>query len=141
MEPEEQLQQAQKMEAIGQLTGGIAHDFNNMLTVILSYASMMLLRLPPGDPMRSEAQEIVTAGERAGELTRQLLAFSRQQVLQPRIIDLTAVVQGLSTMLRRLIGEEVELTIRCPNDLTSCLLMACLPFLFTKRPVDPRSDK
>ncbi|MDB4997895.1 MAG: hypothetical protein JWM74_5327 [Myxococcaceae bacterium] len=107
---ESQLRQGQKMEAIGLLAGGIAHDFNNLLSVILSYSELLSDDLNEGDPMRADLAEIQGAGTRAVELTRQLLAFSRQQVLQPKIVDATAIVAGLEKMLRRLIGEDVELT-------------------------------
>ena len=108
---EEQLRQAQKLEAIGQLTGGVAHDFNNLLSIILSYSGLLAEDLKPDDPRRADLLEIRNAGERAAALTQQLLAFSRRQVLQPRIVDLNEVVCGLENMLRRLIGEDIELTV------------------------------
>jgi signal transduction histidine kinase len=108
---EEQLRQAQKMEAVGQLAGGVAHDFNNMLSVILSYAEIVLSELPAEDPMRPDLEEIRKAGLRASNLTRQLLAFSRRQVMQPRALDLNRVVQGLAGMLRRLLGADVDLSV------------------------------
>jgi two-component system, cell cycle sensor histidine kinase and response regulator CckA len=106
---QDQLRQAQKMEAIGRLAGGVAHDFNNMLSVILSYAGLSLQAMAEDDPVRGDIREIQRAGERAAELTRQLLTFSRQQVLRPTILDLNDSVAGIRKMLRRLIGEDIEL--------------------------------
>jgi two-component system cell cycle sensor histidine kinase/response regulator CckA len=106
-----QIRQTQKMDAIGNLAGGVAHDFNNILSVVLSYSQMLAASLQPGDPMRADLEEISAAGERAVALTRQLLAFSRQQILQPRIVDLNAVIGGVAKMLRRVVGEDVELTV------------------------------
>lgn len=108
---EEQLRQAQKMEAIGQLAGGVAHDFNNILSVVLSYCQMILASGTASDPLLRDIQEIQRAGVRASELTRQLLAFSRQQVMKPRVLDLNAVIAGVFPMVRRLLGEDIELTL------------------------------
>ena len=107
---EQQLRQSQKMDAVGRLAAGVAHDFNNLLTVINGYADMMHGALRPGDPSGPMLGEILKAGERAVGLTRQLLAFSRQQVISPKVLNLNAVVAGVGAMLRRLIGEDVDLT-------------------------------
>jgi signal transduction histidine kinase/ActR/RegA family two-component response regulator len=107
----EQLRHAQKMEAIGTLAGGVAHDFNNLLTAIMGYAQLMVLRLKPDDPALRDTEEILRSAERAAMLTRQLLAFSRREVLQPKLLDLNAIVGDLGKMLRRLIGETVELLV------------------------------
>jgi len=106
---EGQLRQAQKMEAIGRLAGGVAHDFNNMLTAILGHCQLMRLRFSEEDPVLKDAEEIEKAGQRAAALTRQLLAFSRQQVLQPKVLNLNDLVNEMDRMLRRLIGADIDL--------------------------------
>jgi two-component system, cell cycle sensor histidine kinase and response regulator CckA len=114
---ETQLQQAQKMEAVGRLAGGIAHDFNNMLTAVKAYSEFLLEDLDQADARRTDVQEIAKAADRAASLTRQLLAFSRKQVLQPQPLDLNGVVEGIEKMLRRLIGEDVQIVTRLESDL------------------------
>ena len=106
---EEQLQQAQKMEAIGQLAGGIAHDFNNILTAIIGYGNLLQMKMEEGDALRHDVDKILAGSERAAELTRSLLAFSRRQIIDPRPINLNDVVKGIEWLLFRIIGEGVEL--------------------------------
>jgi PAS domain S-box-containing protein len=110
---EEQLRQSQRMEAIGKLAGGVAHDFNNLLMAIIGYSEVLTQRLYVGDPIWNDVSEIVNAAERAADLTRQLLAFSRKQVMQPKVLDLNQVVANLEKMLRRLIGAHIELVTVC----------------------------
>ncbi len=105
---ENDLRQAQKLESVGRLAGGVAHDFNNLLTVINGYTEVILGGLAQEDPLRTSAREVQKAGERAAGLTRQLLAFSRKQVIEPRLLDINAVVNDAGLMLRRLIGEDIE---------------------------------
>jgi PAS domain S-box-containing protein len=119
---EEQLRQAQRMEAIGRLAGGVAHDFNNLLTVILGYASHLEESLSPDGAVAIEATEIRGAAERAARLTQQLLAFSRQQVLQPRVVDLNESLRQLTSMLQRLIGAHVRLDVQPQEDLWTVLV-------------------
>ena len=108
---EEQLRHSQKMEAVGRLAGGIAHDFNNLLTAIIGYTEIVLYSLDPKDERRADAEEIGRAAMRAADLTRQMLAFSRRQVLQPKIIDLNIALSKVEPMLRRVIGEDIVMTV------------------------------
>ncbi|MHB8417918.1 MAG: hybrid sensor histidine kinase/response regulator [Myxococcales bacterium] len=113
---EQQFLQAQKMEAVGRLAGGVAHDFNNLLSVILTYSEMAIRGMAPANPLRADLEEIRKAGVRATALTRQLLAFSRQQVLVPQILSLNELIDGFGKMIGRLIGDDVELAVRpCPD--------------------------
>jgi signal transduction histidine kinase/CheY-like chemotaxis protein len=111
------LQSVQKMEAIGRLAGGIAHDFNNLVQAIGGYTEILLRRLPDADPLHRNAEEIKKAGDRAAALTKQLLAFSRQQVMQPKVVPLNSVVTNVESLLRRLIGEDIELETALADDL------------------------
>ncbi len=114
---EEQLRQAQRMEVVGRLAGGVAHDFNNLLTPILAYSQILLDRTPPGDPSRIDLEEILHSAERGAALTRQLLAFSRKQMLQPRVLDLNPLIQETTNLLKSLIGEDIELRLFLTPDL------------------------
>jgi signal transduction histidine kinase/ActR/RegA family two-component response regulator len=114
---EEQLRQAQKMEALGRLAGGVAHDFNNLLTVIKGHSQLLVDRMKPVDVLYASTQQIMKTADRAASLTRQLLAFSRMQVLQPRIIDLNALVADMSKLLRRLVREDIEFGFRLGDSL------------------------
>jgi signal transduction histidine kinase len=108
---EQQYQQAQKMEAVGRLAGGVAHDFNNLLTVILGYCELLLTDFKPGDPHQADIAEIQKAGARAGGLTRQLLAFSRKEIIEPTLLDLNLIATDMQVMLGRLIGEDVKVVL------------------------------
>jgi two-component system, cell cycle sensor histidine kinase and response regulator CckA len=114
---EQQLAQSQKIEAVGQLAGGIAHDFNNLLTAITGYTELLLSSLAADDPLRSHAEQVRRSAQRAASLTQQLLAFSRRQVLEPKTLNLNEVISGIEEMLRRLIGEHIELRTRRAPDL------------------------
>jgi signal transduction histidine kinase/integral membrane sensor domain MASE1/ActR/RegA family two-component response regulator len=116
---EEELRQSQKMEAVGRLAGGVAHDFNNMLTAMLGYSDLLLSRPRLDNAMRTDLEEIKKAGERAASLTRQLLAFSRKQVLQPKVLNLNAVVADMEKMLLRLLAEDIDLVTVCDPALGS----------------------
>ncbi|MHA7836622.1 MAG: PAS domain S-box protein, partial [bacterium] len=120
-ETESRLGQAQKMEAVGRLAGGIAHDFNNLLTAIIGYSDLVLDELGPEHGARRDAEEILSAAERAGGLTRQLLAFSRRQILQPEQIDLNAVVADIDRLMRRLIGEDIQIVTLLDGELARIL--------------------
>jgi two-component system cell cycle sensor histidine kinase/response regulator CckA len=114
---EAQFAQSQKMQAVGQLAGGVAHDFNNLLTAMIGFCDLLLMRFKPGDPSFADIMQIKQNANRAANLVRQLLAFSRQQTLQPRILDITDVLVELSHLLRRLIGENIELKVVHGRDL------------------------
>ena len=116
---EEQLRQSQKMEAIGRLAGGIAHDFNNLLTVIKGYSELSLMELKEGDPLRGNIEEIQKGSQRAADLTHHLLAFSRRQVMEMRVLDLNTLLRDMDKMLRRVIGEDIELVTHLSDDLGS----------------------
>src|SRR5262249_47744836 len=116
---EEQLRQAQKMEAVGRLAGGVAHDFNNLLMVIKGHSELLMNALPHNDSAARKIEQIDRAADRATSLTRQLLAFSRMQVLQPRVTNLNTIVEDLGKLIPRLIGEDVELVLRLAPDLGS----------------------
>ena len=119
---EMQFLQAQKMEAVGRLAGGVAHDFNNLLTSILGHSDLMMMRLRPGDPLVGDIKEIIKAANRATDLTRQLLAFSRKQIMQPRILNLNAIISDMKKMLQRLIGEDIILETLLPPNLGPVLV-------------------
>jgi two-component system cell cycle sensor histidine kinase/response regulator CckA len=114
---EEQLRQSQKLEAIGILAGGMAHDFNNMLTAINGYSDLILRKISEDDPIRKNVEEIRKAGERSAELTRQLLAFSRRQIMQPKVVDLNETIEETTSLLRRLIGEDITIEKNLSPDL------------------------
>ena len=114
---EEQLRHAQKMDAVGRLAGGVAHDFNNLLSVILSYAEILLGDLKPLEPMREEVEQIRKAADRAADLTRQLLTFSRHQVVEPKVVDLNDVLVNMDKMLQRIIGKDIEMLLLCGRSL------------------------
>jgi two-component system cell cycle sensor histidine kinase/response regulator CckA len=114
---QEQLRQSQKMEAIGRLAGGIAHDFNNLLTVIKGYCQLSLVQMKEGNPLREAFEVIDKTTEKAADLTRQLLAFSRRQIMEMRVLDLSSLLQNLNKMLRRIIGEDIELVMLLEKDL------------------------
>jgi two-component system, cell cycle sensor histidine kinase and response regulator CckA len=114
---QEQLRQSQKMEAIGRLAGGIAHDFNNLLTIIKGYSTLSFMELKEGDPLKGSLGEILKATERAANLTRQLLAFSRRQAMEMKVLDLNGILKDMDKMLRRVIGEDIALVVHLAEDL------------------------
>jgi signal transduction histidine kinase/CheY-like chemotaxis protein len=113
---EEQLSQSQKMEAVGLLAGGIAHDFNNLLTAIIGHSDFALMRLPREDRVRGDIEEVSKAAGRAADLTRKLLAFARKQLVEPKLLSIPDLVHGMEHMLKRVLGESIELTIRSADD-------------------------
>ncbi|HEY4187235.1 MAG TPA: PAS domain S-box protein [Polyangia bacterium] len=119
---EAQLRQAQKMEAVGRLAGGVAHDFNNLLSVILSYGQIHVDEMPEGDPGRPDVEEMLKAGQRAADLTRQLLMFSRQQVIEPKVVDLNRLLQNVDKMLQRILGEDIDLVSLTKNPVGGVLV-------------------
>ncbi|MBV9080925.1 MAG: PAS domain S-box protein, partial [Elusimicrobia bacterium] len=114
---EEQYREAQRMEAIGRVAGGVAHDFNNLLSAILGFSAFLLKSLDPHDPRRADVEEIRATGERAAALTRQLLAFSRKQVIKPTVVDLNGVVSSMQKLIRRLLSEDIEMDLSLAPDL------------------------
>ena len=114
---QQQLLQAQKMESVGRLAGGVAHDFNNMLSVIIGHAELGLLRIEAGNPVRVDLEAITHSAQRSADLTRQLLAFARQQTISPKVLDLNDIVTEMLKMLRRLIGEDIQLEWRLVPDI------------------------
>ena len=135
---EEQFQQAQKMEAIGRLAGGVAHDFNNLLTVILGYCELLLADLDPADPRQTDIAEIQRAGARGAGLTRQLLAFSRKEIIEPTRLDLNVIVADMRAMLGRLIGEDVKIVLRLRPGVAGG---ACGPRADRADPHEPRGER
>ena len=117
---EDQLMQSQKLESIGRLAGGVAHDFNNILTAILGYGEIVTRELPPDNPLVEDVEEIKLAAERAGRLTRQLLIFARRGVVEPRMLDVSELAVNLAQLLRRLIGEHVELVVTATPSCGRC---------------------
>lgn len=118
---EAQLLHAQKMESVGQLAGGVAHDFNNILSAIIGHADLMLMKMPADDPLRQDADQILSSSERAAHLVQSLLAFSRKQIINPQVIDINEVIQNVGKLLRRLIGSDIELRTRLAKG-TVCVM-------------------
>ena len=119
---EAQLLHAQKMESVGQLAGGVAHDFNNILSAIIGHADLLLMKMPPDDPLRQDVDQILTSSERAARLVQSLLAFSRKQIINPQVIDINEVIQNVGKLLRRLIGADIELRTRLAKG-TICVMV------------------